>query len=714
MVAWTTHRDPHQMFICGVRNILKELLSAAFIYMPAVQAEDLAAMFEKFTNRSQRVMVLAREEARALNHSYVGSEHILLGLLREGVGVGAVALESIGVTQQAVRAKVIEIAGEGQPPTADDIPFTRGAQSALERSRDEASRLGDGYVGTESILLALTAERDGAAAQVLLRLGADLDRVRLRVTELLTGAYHAANDSPARDSAAAETGAGSGSSTFERFTDRARRVVVMAQDEARALNHGYIGTEHILLGLVREGDGVAAKALGSLGISLETLRRQVEEIIGRGPQAPSGHISFTPRGKKVLELALLEASELNHGYIGTEHILLGLVREGDGVAAQVLVGLGADADRVRQQVIQLLASYQAQRLSGPRRPTAETLEPSPAVAAAHPDPAVRTADIVDHEVKQLLDDAIREAQDAGDQELGGQHVLLAMCGHDDSGWLALRWAGASPRPLMTAAVRASSNRAPHKERVPLSGGLRRALDDGWRAVGQPLSAAALLASLMRNQETGSVQTVVEAGLRPQDVLDAIVALARIGEVDAVAGQIATIGRTAESATPRPPPAPDDTIRQSGDHREKRGHGKAQVEASGWAGPDREAAMSVFQFKLAAVSAVYLLLLVSTLITLVAAAIHGRLWLLLLAPLLGLGNPRLGTWSLLPVAALFWWLHLPLIAILVLVWIPLDASMGALMRQRHHVFEFPPENRDDLRIRLPTAVGAIWLGAGTGK
>ena len=670
-------------------------------------------MFEKFTRRSQRVIVLAREEALALNHSYVGSEHILLGLLREGVGVGTVALGSLGVTQQAVRSKVIEIAGKGQPPTADDIPFTPGAQSALERSRDEASRLGDEYVGTESILLALTGERDGAAAQVLLRLGADLNRVRLRVAELLTGAYHASNDSPARDSAATETGADSVGSRFEKYTDRARRVVVMAQDEARALNHGYIGTEHILLGLIHEGEGVAAKALESLGISLETLRRQVEEIIGRGPQAPSGHISFTPRGKKVLDLAQLEASELDHGYIGTEHILLGLVREGDGVAAQVLVRLGADADRVRQQVLQLLTSYQAQHLSGPRRDTAGLTHLSQA-AAAHRDSALTTADIVDHEVKHLLDDAVREAQDAGDRLLGGQHVLLAMCGTDSSGWLALRWAGASPRPLMAAAVRASGNRSPHKETVPLSGELRRALDDGWRAVGQPLSAAALLASLMRNQETGSVQTVVEAGMLPQDVLAAIVALARIGEVDAAAGQLATIERTADSASSRLPPANDDAIRQSGDHRETRRHAKAQVGASGWAGPDREAAMSMLQFTLAAVSAVYLLLLVSTLITLVAAAIHGRLWLLALAPLLGLGNPRLGTWSLLPVAALFWWLHLPLIAILVLVWIPVDVSMGALMWQRHHVSEFPPENRDDLRIRLPTVMGAIGLGAGTGK
>jgi ATP-dependent Clp protease ATP-binding subunit ClpC len=144
---------------------------------------------------------------------------------------------------------------------------------------------------------------------------------------------------------------------FERFTDRARRVVVLAQEEARLLNHNYIGTEHILLGLIHEGEGVAAKALEQLGISLDKVRQQVEDIIGAGQSPPSGHIPFTPRAKKVLELSLREALQLGHNYIGTEHILLGLIREGEGVAAQVLVKLGADLGRVRQQVIQLLSGY---------------------------------------------------------------------------------------------------------------------------------------------------------------------------------------------------------------------------------------------------------------------------------------------------------------------------------------------------------------------
>ena len=148
---------------------------------------------------------------------------------------------------------------------------------------------------------------------------------------------------------------------FERFTDRARRVVVLAQEEARMLNHTYIGTEHILLGLIHEGEGVAAKALESLNVSLGAAREQVQEAIGQGSQAPTGHIPFTPRAKKVLELSLREALQLGHNYIGTDHILLGLIREGEGTAAQVLESLGADPQAVRQEVIQLISGYHSSK-----------------------------------------------------------------------------------------------------------------------------------------------------------------------------------------------------------------------------------------------------------------------------------------------------------------------------------------------------------------
>jgi ATP-dependent Clp protease ATP-binding subunit ClpC len=174
---------------------------------------------------------------------------------------------------------------------------------------------------------------------------------------------------------------------FERFTDRARRVVVLAQEEARMLNHNYIGTEHILLGLIREGEGVAAKALESLGISLEAVQQQVKEIIGRGQQAPSGHIPFTPRAKKVLELSLREADGLGHNYIGTEHILLGLIREGSGVAAQVLVKLGADLNRTRQQVVQLLHGHRGEDVTGAGPPL--------------PDDALARVDSLDHRLATI-------------------------------------------------------------------------------------------------------------------------------------------------------------------------------------------------------------------------------------------------------------------------------------------------------------------------
>ena len=209
-------------------------------------------MFERFTDRARRVVVLAQEEARMLNHNYIGTEHILLGLIHEGEGVAAKALESLGISLEGVRQQVEEIIGQGQQAPSGHIPFTPRAKKVLELSLREALQLG----------------------------------------------------------------------------------------------HNYIGTEHLLLGLIHEGEGVAAKALESLGISLDAVREQVQEIIGQGQQSPTGHIPFTPRAKKVLELSLREALQLGHNYIGTEHILLGLIHEGEGVAAQVQIGRASCRERV--------------------------------------------------------------------------------------------------------------------------------------------------------------------------------------------------------------------------------------------------------------------------------------------------------------------------------------------------------------------------------
>jgi hypothetical protein len=233
---------------------------------------------------------------------------------------------------------------------------------------------------------------------------------------------------------------------FERFTDRARRVVVLAQEEARLLNHNYIGTEHILLGLIHEGEGVAAKALESLGISLEAVRAQVEEIIGQGQSAPTGHIPFTPRAKKVLELSLREALQLGHNYIGTEHILLGLIREGEGVAAQVLVKLGADLPRVRQQVIQTLSGYAGVEVGAQRRVVREarpTVVGGPGIFVGEREPPPELVRVV-----PLAREAVSRS--------GYRLMLISL--EIWSGWLDLRYALLALVPLRSHPLEDASHR----------------------------------------------------------------------------------------------------------------------------------------------------------------------------------------------------------------------------------------------------------------
>ena len=164
---------------------------------------------------------------------------------------------------------------------------------------------------------------------------------------------------------------------FEKFTERASKVLSLAQEEAQRINHSYIGTEHLLLGLVREGDGVAAKALQNLGIALPEVRRQVEFVVGRGDRIVLGEIGLTPRAKKVLELAVDEARRINHHYIGTEHLLLGLIREGEGIAAGVLVSMGITLEQARREVLRILQGGAGQATQAPTEPSVSPVSPAP-------------------------------------------------------------------------------------------------------------------------------------------------------------------------------------------------------------------------------------------------------------------------------------------------------------------------------------------------
>jgi len=319
--------------------------------------------FDKFTPRARKVITLAQEEAVRFNHNYIGTEHLLLGLLREGEGVAAKVLVEMGVELNRVRSAVEFIIGRGARMIVGEIGLTPRAEQVIELAVDEARQLGHHYIGTEHLLLGLVREGEGIAAGVLESLGVNLEKVRAETVRVLArlgpsaGAVEDVTESAEGTGNGSEQGAqpGRGPDRFDKFTDRARKVLTLAQEEATRFNHNYIGTEHLLLGLVREGEGVAAKILSNLGVELNRVRSAVEFMIGRGDRMLVGEIGLTPRAKKVIELAVDEARQLGHHYIGTEHLLLGLIREGEGVAAKVLDSFGVNLEKVRTQTIQVLS-----------------------------------------------------------------------------------------------------------------------------------------------------------------------------------------------------------------------------------------------------------------------------------------------------------------------------------------------------------------------
>ncbi len=314
--------------------------------------------YDKFTVRARRCMTYAEEEARSFQHNYIGTEHLLLGLLRDEGGVASHVLGQLGAKLEVVCRAVEFIIGRGDAPADAALMLTPRAKQIIAYAREEAARLHHDYIGTEHLLLGLAREDQGVAAGALESLRVQLKDITALLSSVLgitlppnvSGMSTATSPSPMSSSSS-----GRSRPDFGRFTERARKVLSLAQEEAQRFQHNYIGTEHLLLGLVREGEGVAAKVLKNLGVDLNKVRSAVEHIIGRGDRIVLGEIGLTPRAKKVMELAIDEARRLNHHYIGTEHLLLGLVREGEGIAAGVLESLGANLEKVRTQTIEVLS-----------------------------------------------------------------------------------------------------------------------------------------------------------------------------------------------------------------------------------------------------------------------------------------------------------------------------------------------------------------------
>ncbi|XP_058226487.1 ATP-dependent Clp protease ATP-binding subunit ClpA homolog CD4A, chloroplastic-like [Rhododendron vialii] len=342
-----------------------------------------ATLFEHFTEKAIKAIVLAQEEARLLGHNFVGPEHFLLGLIGEGTGIAAEVLKSMGINLKDARVEVEKIIGRGSGFLAVDIPFTPQAKHVLLLSLGEASQFGHIYVGSEHLLLGLLREEEGVAARLLEKLGADPGNIRKQAIRMIGESTEAVG-----------AGVGGGSSSIkmpqleeflttytelaeekrreengtnftklaeegkldpvEGFTEKAIKAITLAQAEPKRLGHNFVGTEQILLGLIGEGTGIAAKVLKSMGIHLKDARVEVEKIIGRGSGFVAVEIPFTPRAKRVLELSQVEARQLGHNYIGSAHLLLGLLRDSRGLAARVLVNLGADPGYIRPQVIRMI------------------------------------------------------------------------------------------------------------------------------------------------------------------------------------------------------------------------------------------------------------------------------------------------------------------------------------------------------------------------
>ena len=321
--------------------------------------------FEKFTERARKVMSLAQEEAQRFNHNYIGAEHILLGLVREGDGVAAKALDRLGIELQQVRNAVEFIIGRGDRIVLSEVGLTPRAKKVIELAVDEARRLNHHYIGTEHLLLGLLREGEGIAAGVLESLGVNLDRLRAATVDVLTRpeylqlAVIRERDGIGGQVLQAQTQPRRSPAELGRFTSSARQVIADTITEARERSQREVGTGHALLALLRDEDGVAAQTLRQAGIDLDRVRREIEQTIGprppAGEQAARGPVGLDSHMLRVIAISAVEAGDMHDQNVGPEHLLLAIIREGDGLGGQVLLAQTAILSELRSASMQIRA-----------------------------------------------------------------------------------------------------------------------------------------------------------------------------------------------------------------------------------------------------------------------------------------------------------------------------------------------------------------------
>ena len=306
--------------------------------------------FDKFTERARKVLSLAQEEAQRFQHNYIGTEHLLLGLVREGEGVAARVLANLGIELSRVRGAVEFIIGRGDRIVLGEIGLTPRAKKVIELAVDEARRLNHHYIGTEHLLLGLVREGEGIAAGVLQSLGVNLEKVRTETIRTLSQMGTSAATMPESAPDASLHWRFPKSENYT-LTEQAGNVLSYAREEARRLEHDAVRPEHMLLGLVREANGLAARVLSEMGVDLVKARSAVEELVKRGEQQVID-LDLSPLAKAQIHLAADEAGRLGHDLIGTGHLLLGLLRTGENTASRALGKLGVDLAQLREKTLQ--------------------------------------------------------------------------------------------------------------------------------------------------------------------------------------------------------------------------------------------------------------------------------------------------------------------------------------------------------------------------
>ncbi len=405
--------------------------------------------FDKFTERARKVLQLAQEEAQRLHNNYIGIEHLWLGIMREGEGVGAKVLEGQGVTLQNMRDAVVTMQGSSKQTSQGHLGLTEAGKKAVEQAVNEALRLNHHYIGTEHLLLGLVHQADKTTQEIFDTLGVKLENLSDQTMKILTqaGATQQGTSVPRTVSSPQEQ------DRFKRFSTLSMKVLAFAQEEAQHFQHNYIGTEHLLLGLLRQTDGLASEVLNSLGVELNKVRSALEFIIGRGDRIVLGEIGLTPRAKRLIDLAIQEADLLESEAIETEHLLLGLIREGEGIAIGILESLGVNRAKVYIRTLHRLDRHISQRAtlflsskpdsgSGQGQPGQPSKESMP--APTEEDKATTTgiiqrlsnqrysADRLNEEAKSVLTFASQEAGRFQHNYIGTEHLLLGLTRLDAS------------------------------------------------------------------------------------------------------------------------------------------------------------------------------------------------------------------------------------------------------------------------------------------